>query len=140
MTNKVSMNWVGLAVTDLARSRRFYEELLGFTYQRELEAPDQATSKLLQIAPPVNLKAVYLTLDGFVLELLHFDREGNPPSRDRPMNEPGFTHLSLNVDDLAGLLKRGPEFGGAVIKDSDVGPAICIRDPDGQLIELLANS
>jgi len=140
MTNKVSMNWVGLAVTDLARSRRFYEELLGFTYQRELEAPDQATSKLLQIAPPVNLKAVYLTLDGFVLELLHFDREGNPPSRDRPMNEPGFTHLSLNVDDLAGLLKRVPEFGGTVIKDSDVGPAICIRDPDGQLIELLANS
>jgi len=140
MTNKVSMNWVGLAVTDLARSRRFYEELLGFTYQRELEAPDQATSKLLQIAPPVNLKAVYLTLDGFVLELLHFDREGNPPSRNRPMNEPGFTHLSLNVDNLAGLLKRVPEFGGTVIEDSDVGPAICIRDPDGQLIELLANS
>jgi lactoylglutathione lyase len=135
---RVSFNWVGLAVTDLARSRRFYEELLGFTYERELAPADKPTSKLLQVAEPVNLTAVYLKLDGFVLELLHFDREGNPPSRHRSMNEPGFTHLSVNVEDIGTVVARVPSYGGTVLGDTDLGVAVLIRDPDGQLIELLA--
>jgi lactoylglutathione lyase len=135
---RVSFNWVGLAVTDLARSRRFYEELLGFTYERELAPADKPTSTLCQVDEPVNLTAVYLKLDGFVLELLHFDREGNPPSRNRSMNEPGFTHLSVNVEDIGTVVARVPEHGGTVLADTDLGVAILIRDPDGQLIELLA--
>jgi lactoylglutathione lyase len=134
----VSFNWIGLAVTDLARSRRFYEELLGFTYERELTPPDEGTSRLCRVESPANLTAVYLKLDGFVLELLHFDRQGNPPGRTHPMNEPGLTHLSVNVSDLRSLLARVPEYGGEVLADTDLGVAICIRDPDGQLIELLA--
>jgi lactoylglutathione lyase len=135
---RVSFNWVGLAVTDLARSRRFYEELLGFTYERELAPADKPTSKLCQVDEPVNLTAVYLKLDGFVLELLHFDREGNPPSRNRSMNEPGFTHLSVNVENIGTVVARVPGYGGTVLADTDLGVAVLIRDPDGQLIELLA--
>lgn len=138
MSGRTAFNWVGLAVADLARSRRFYEELLGFEYQRELKPPDEGTTRLCRVAPPANLTAVYLTLDGFVLELLHFDREGNPPRRDRPMNEPGFSHLSVNVEDLPSVLARVPEYGGTVLEDTNLGAAVCIRDPDGQLIELLA--
>lgn len=131
-------NWVGLAVEDLDRSRRFYEELLGFEYQRELVPPDEPTARLCQVGPPANLTAVYLRLDGFVLELLRFDREGNPPARSRPMNEPGLTHLSVTVDDLRDVVARTPGYGGTVLTDTDMGGAICIRDPDGQLVELLA--
>lgn len=134
----VRFNWVGLAVTDLARSRRFYEELLGFEYQRELVPPDEPTARITRVQAPANLTAVYLSLDGFVLELLHFDREGNPPAREHAMNEPGFTHLSVTVDDLPGVLARVPDYGGAVLTETDMGQAICILDPDGQVIELLA--
>jgi catechol 2,3-dioxygenase-like lactoylglutathione lyase family enzyme len=133
----VSFNWIGLAVTDLARSRRFYEELLGFSFQRELQPPDEGTAQLLQVEPPVNLTAVYLNLDGFVLELLHFDRDGNPPRRNRPMNELGLTHLSVKVADLPSVVDRVPEYGGEVLAETNLGVAILIRDPDGQLIELL---
>lgn len=132
-----TFNWIGLAVTDLERSRRFYEELLGFTYERSLVPPDEATSQLLQIEQPVNLTAVYLRLDGLVLELLHFNRDGNPAPRSRPMNEPGFTHLSVGVPDIGATLARVPEYGGTVLEDTNLGVAVCIRDPDGQLIELL---
>jgi lactoylglutathione lyase len=138
MSGRVAFNWIGLAVTDLARSRRFYEELLGFTYERELAPPDKGTSQLCQVDSPTNLTAVYLKLDGFVLELLHFDREGNPPPRVRPMNEPGLTHLSVNVEELPAVVARVPGYGGTVLTDTDLGAAIFIRDPDGQLIELLA--
>jgi lactoylglutathione lyase len=89
------------------------------------------------VGPPANLTAVYLELDGFVLELLRFDRQ-NPDGRRRPMNEPGLTHLSVTVDDLPGVVTRTPEFGGTVVTETDMGAAICIRDPDGQLVELLA--
>lgn len=135
---RVSFNWIGVAVTDLDRSRRFYEELLGFTYQRELAPPDGPTSQLCRVPVPVNLTAVYLQLDGFVLELLHFDREGNPPGRHRTMNEPGLTHLSVTVPDLPDVVGRVADYGGTVLSDTDLGAAVCIHDPDGQLIELLA--
>ena len=33
--------------------------------------------------------------------------------------------------------RRAVEFGGQLIEESDVGAALFVRDPDGQLIELL---
>jgi len=135
-----AVNHVGLCVTDIARSRRFYEEALGFTFQRDLRAPDAFTVPLLGLDPPVGLTAVYLTLGTFILELLHYERPDNPPSRRRSFNDPGLTHLSLTVDDLPATLQRVRDLGGAVVESSDLQIAIMIRDPDGQLIELLTTA
>lgn len=136
-----AFNHLGHCVTDLARSRRFYEELFGFTVQRELQVPDQFTSALLRVPEPVGLSAVYLEKDGFVLELLHFDRDGNEPRRERSFTEPGLTHLSFSVDDVAATCARVEDLGGEVLADTDLGGmAVMIRDPDGQLLELLPMS
>jgi lactoylglutathione lyase len=135
------VNHVGLCVTDVERSRRFYEAVLGFTHQRDLEVPDAAASKLLQVPEPVGCTAVYLERDGFVLELLHFDRDGNAPPRARSFTEPGLTHLSFSVDDVAAACQLVTEHGGEVLTDTDVGGlAINVRDPDGQVLELLPMS
>jgi predicted enzyme related to lactoylglutathione lyase len=56
------------------------------------------------------------------------------------MNEPGLTHLSISVDDVHAAADRAVELGGRRIEESDVGAALFIRDPDGQLIELLPAS
>ena len=93
---------------------------------------------MLRVAAPVGLTAVYLERPGFVLELLHFARPGNDPRRDRAFTEPGLTHLSFTVDDVAATCARVGERGGEVLTDTDVGGrAIMVRDPDGQLLELL---
>ena len=93
------------------------------------------------VAPPVGLRAVYLERDGWVLELLHFDRPGNEPARRRSFTEPGLTHLSLTVDDLSSACALVTEHGGEVLEETDVsGMAIMVRDPDGQLLELLPGS
>jgi lactoylglutathione lyase len=129
---------VGLCVADLERARRFYTEALGFTFASDLKPADEPTGQLLGIETPVGLTAVYLTLGSFTLELLHYDRAGNPDFRPRVMNEPGLTHLSITADDLPAVLERVRRLGGEVIDSSNLGVAVLIRDPDGQIVELLA--
>jgi lactoylglutathione lyase len=136
---QVSVNHVGLCVANLERSTRFYVHALGFAQARSLQPPDGVCSTLLRVPPPVGLTAVYLTRGPFTLELLHYARPGNPAARDRAMTEPGLTHLSLTSDDLPGTLAAVTEFGGEVLVDTDVGVAVMVRDPDGQLLELLAS-
>ena len=80
---------------------------------------------------------MYLTSGSFTLELLHFDRPGNPPAALRVMNEPGLTHLSFTVPDLASATAAVRAHGGEVLDQTDVGLAVMVRDPDGQLLELL---
>lgn len=130
-------NHVGVCVTDLERSRRFYEEVLGFRFWYELDAGDEGTGKLLRIPPPVGLKAAYLVHGQLVLELLLFAEAGTHPGEERVMNEPGLTHLSLAAADIPGVLAEVESHGGEILADTDIGGlAVMIRDPDGQLIEL----
>ena len=134
-------NHTGQIVTDLARSKRFYQEVLGFKFWYEIEPPDQGTAKLTGLRPPLGLTACYLTLDGFVLELMRYSAPGaNAPFRRRTMNEPGLTHLSVAVDDVRATAEKAVQFGGEIIEDTDIGNALFIRDPDGQLLELLPAS
>ncbi len=134
-------NHTGIVVTDLERSKRFYQEVFGFLFWYEISPPDGPTAKLSSLTPPLDTTASYLTLDGFVLELMHYAAPGAmAPFRIRSMNEPGLTHLSISVDDVHVAADRAVEFGGEIIEDSDLGVALFIRDPDGQLIELLPAS
>jgi len=138
VSDGVVFNHLGQCVTDLERSKRFYCDLLGFTLDREINPPDDMSATLMSLEPPLAMTASYLVRDGLTLELLHFAAEGQTRSyRSRTMNEPGLTHISLSVDDLDATLARVPEFGGEVVAGSNIGAAAFIRDPDGQLVELL---
>jgi catechol 2,3-dioxygenase-like lactoylglutathione lyase family enzyme len=131
----VQLNHLGQCVTDLQRSARFYCEVFGFERFRDVSVPDEFTAKLLRVEPPVGLEAVYLRRDGFTLELLGYAR--TEPRRDRVMNEPGLTHLSFSVQDLDAAQAAVVEHGGHVLDDTRLPNAVFVRDPDGQLIELL---
>ncbi len=131
-------NHTGQAVTDPERSMRFYTEVLGFKYWYRLSPDDAGTTKLCGLPGPLGVTAYYLRLDGFVLELMHYAAPGaGAPYRARTMNEPGLTHLSISVDDIRATAAKAVEYGGQIIEESDLGLALMIRDPDGQLIELL---
>lgn len=129
------VNHVGLRVADLERSVRFYEAL-GFTQRTTMDIPDEATSRLLRVPSPAGLRAVYLTNGPFVLELMGFAHHPREPA-DRAMTDVGLTHLSIGVDDLAAARAAVAEHGGEVLDDTDLGMAVMVRDPDGQLVELL---
>jgi lactoylglutathione lyase len=134
-------NHTGLVVTDLERSQVFYQEVFGFQFWYEIKPPDEATAKLICLTPPLGVTACYLTLGEFVLELMHYSAPGATAAfRSRTMNEPGLTHLSISVDDVRATAQRATEYGGSIVEESDVGEALFVRDPDGQLLELLPMS
>ena len=132
------LNHTGLCVSDAERSVRFYTDVLGFRYWREFEPPDELAAPLLGLEPPLDHQNVYLRLGTFVLELLVF--RGAPPhapATRRVMNELGLTHLSISVPDIPATCAKVVEYGGTVETATDIGLAVMVRDPDGQLIELL---
>ena len=138
-SHRTSFNHIGLCVADRERSRRFYEGLLGFQFWWELELPDAGTERLLQLQRPIGVRATYLVRDGLVLELLDYSKR-DVHSQQRVMDDVGLTHISLSVSDLAAALAMVDEFGGSVVQETVTEQFAMIRDPDGQLIELLPDS
>ena len=56
------------------------------------------------------------------------------------MDQLGLTHLSLSVSDLPDVLAMVAGFGGSVVEATVSEQSAMIRDPDGQLLELLSDS
>jgi len=139
-SHRTVFNHVGLCVADRDRARRFYEGLLGFQFWWELELPDEGTAQLLQLGGPIGVHATYLVRDGFVLELIDYSKREVHAGSERVMDDVGLTHMSLSVSDLAAVLAMVEEFGGTVIAETTTAQFAMIRDPDGQLIELLPHS
>jgi catechol 2,3-dioxygenase-like lactoylglutathione lyase family enzyme len=124
---------VGICVSELERSTRFYRELLGFVPEHELAVEGEPTDTLLRLRG-TKLTAVYLARDGVRIELLHFARPPAPPRRERAMNEHGLTHLSFRVADLEAVLAGLRAAGERVLEDTvlrfpEPGPP---SRPDGQ--------
>ena len=143
MSQPSSVNFVhiGICVSDLQRSIRFYSEALGFTDTAaigELGAPFDTLIEL----PGSTLQAHQMTCGGLKIELLAFPTAGVTGSSERkPMNQLGFTHMTLAVDDIDATIKRITEHGGKVHPetrvDSAYGPIVFCTDPDGVRIEIM---
>ncbi len=126
----------GLRVRDLDKSRTFYQAL-GFTEVKRLTVPDEMAAGLLQLAPPIGFQAVYLQNAGVVLQLLTFSGYPAPDEAERGMVTAGLTHVSIAVDDIAEAQAAVQAAGGTVVADPGGGFACMVRDPDGQLLELV---
>ena len=138
--HRTAFNHVGLCVADRERSRRFYEGLLGFQFWWDLELPDEATATLLQLSGPIGIHATYLIRDGLVLELIDYSKRDVRVAPQRVMDEVGLTHMSLSVSDLPGVLAQVEGFAGTLVPGAGTEQFAMIRDPDGQLIELLPDT
>jgi catechol 2,3-dioxygenase-like lactoylglutathione lyase family enzyme len=134
---------LGLCVTDLERSLRFYGEGLGFVEVSRLRVAGPPAQTLLELED-MKLTAVFLERDGTRLELLRYDSPetlGSPSTR--PMNAAGLTHLSLRVADLERCVADLEALGGRALAatrieiDQSRTRALFVTDPDGTRIELV---
>ena len=131
---------IGLCVSDLGRSLRFYVDGLGF----EKFARFELERAIAEVDPPVKLTSLFVQKDGRRVELLHYASPGvfGVPSNRR--NQLGLTHFSFVVEDVDAAAADLVRFGGTIIAgtrsgqhDPDSVQIIFLADPDGTRVELM---
>jgi catechol 2,3-dioxygenase-like lactoylglutathione lyase family enzyme len=129
-------------VSDLARSRAFYVDVLGFEPVLEVAFDDPATAQVMAL-PGCKFAGLFLKRDGMRIELIAFS---DPPPdgavRKRRADEIGHSHLSfyvLSLDEtLADLRAQGVPVEDATRTVLPSGIECCVvRDPDGFPIEIV---
>jgi catechol 2,3-dioxygenase-like lactoylglutathione lyase family enzyme len=129
MSSAPAPGHVGLNVTDLPRSRAFYEAVLGFEVLQESDAPGR--------------RFAFLGTDGRVVLTLWQQSEGR-----FPVDRPGLHHLAFEVPDVEAVraAEARVRATGTVLLHDGVVPhgegarsgGIFFEDPDGVRLEVYA--
>ncbi len=143
-----AVDGVNLTVADLARSRTFYRDVLGFTVEREGDIDGAAWEQLRGVAP-LHMRVARLRLGEEHLELTQYLTPlGQPAPADPRSNDRWFQHAAIVVSDMDRAYARLREHGVAPISAApqrlpDWNPnaggirAFYFRDPDGHPLELI---
>ena len=135
---------IGLCVSDLERSLRFYCDGLGFEPAERYELDDtmlDGLARALEVDAPVQLCSQMITHGTLKIELLHFAAPiaSGVPSSVR--NQLGLTHLSFFVDAVDPVGEQLVALGGSLLPEtrSVLGyDVLFVADPDGNRVELMA--
>lgn len=134
---------IGICVSDLERSMRFYCEGLGFEVAERYEldsAKLPGLDRTLEVRDDVVLTSQLIERDGFRVELLKFHEPGVVGSPSQRRNQLGLTHLCFFVDNVDDAAERMLEHGAFVLDQTrgTLGTDIVfLMDPDGVRIELM---
>ncbi len=139
---------IGICVTDIERSRRFYVDVLGFTPLYALDLTDDEVAATMEQSG--TFRSAMLLRDDLRIELLQWvDVPVTGSGERKPMTGLGFTHLSFRVDAIDELSDAVRAAGGAVhdqtlsvLDPGDGTPPtrlLYVTDPDGTRIELMEN-
>jgi glyoxylase I family protein len=137
---------IGICVSDIDRSTRFYVDVLGF---RLLYAVDFSGNEVAAtMEQEGTFRSAMLLRGDLRVELLQWVDVATTGSGIRkPMTELGFTHLSFRVDDVHELSDAVRAAGGHVVESTltSLGDGagatrlLYVTDPDGTRIELMEN-
>ena len=135
-----SIRTIGLCVTDLKRSRKFYQHTFGFRPAPNTIKAGSGADGLLGLEG-VDMTVHLLEKNGLNLELLEYRHPAAVDRGEPVMNSLGLTHLGLYVSDLHKVLKDVKRLGGNIVESSRIaieGKTLNIRvaDPDGNQIVL----
>lgn len=139
---------IGICVTDLDRSIRFYTEVFGFVKLYQLDFDNNEVAATME--QEGRFRSAMLIRNDIRIELLQWvDVPTTGSGQRKPMTELGFTHLSFRVEDVDGLTDAIVAAGGTFVEstrtvlgdpaDPGSGRFIYLTDPDGTRIELMQN-
>jgi len=129
---QLKVSHVGVCVSDLERSLRFYCEGLGFGRAARFQVGKEFAAAL-EVGDDAELVSQFVERDGVSLELLHYARPGVVGAPSARRNQLGFTHLSLAVDDVDRVAAHLERCGGSIV----AGTRTTIRHPDGRRDEFV---
>ena len=135
------MEHVGIVVDDLTAATEFFVEL-GLVLQGEGSVEGRWVDRVVGLEGVRADIAMMQTSDGNGrLELTKFHSPSNQgDNRQAPANTPGIRHVAFAVEDIdavvAGLLARGAELVGELVRYEDSYKVCYVRGPEGIIIEL----
>lgn len=134
---------LGICVSDLERSIRFYRDLLGFRPVSQVKVKGPESDRLLRLEG-VDQRTVFLERDGLRLALFAYQAPATKgDGAPRAMNELGLAAIMLRVDDLDATLEPFRAAGVRVLEETYTAhpgfrsKLVFLCDPDGTLIELV---
>jgi catechol 2,3-dioxygenase-like lactoylglutathione lyase family enzyme len=133
---------VGLCVSDLERSLRFYTDGLGFTAAERYEIAGEEFAKTLEVDGDVAVVSQFVRKETMAIELLGYDSPGTVGTPSTRRNQRGLTHLSFHVENVADAAAHLVAHGGTIIDTThtknEMIELLFLEDPDGTRIELMA--
>jgi catechol 2,3-dioxygenase-like lactoylglutathione lyase family enzyme len=133
-----TVHHVGTTVSDLDRAVDFYTDVLGLEVLKRFTASGENFASGVGV-PGATGHFAHLDGDGVVVELVEYDPEGDDAAAEN-VNDTGAKHLAFGVDDVEGFYEDLPEDVETLSEPqtSSTGTTILfVRDPDGNLIEIL---
>src|SRR5687768_8305811 len=137
---------LGICVSDLERSLRFYCDGLGFERAERYDLDSEQMAGLdrsLEVDGPVTLISQMIVSGNMKIELLAYPgrQVAGFPSTSRGFL--GLTHLSFTVDKVDTAARRLEEHGGTILPGTRSDAGICLlflTDPDGTRVELMGQA
>jgi len=137
----VSLNHMGLCVSDLAASLAFYRDVAGFTVQ---SGPYHIVGEwfdTLTWNEGADIEVAMLELDGFTIQLVQYHAAGDDPA-PTGHNHVGNPHLCINVVDVetkhAAVVATGEHRPTVIVDLANTGyRSFYVDDPDGTPIEFI---
>jgi len=137
----ICLRHVGVTVTEMDRSLKFYRDFLGLKILKSsIEHGDYIDN--FSGIKNINVKVVKMITDGGVIELLQYYSHPSKKPSKRKITSVGCSHFAITVDNIDilynDLLKKGVFFNSPpqYSPDGCAKVAFC-HDPDGILIELV---
>jgi catechol 2,3-dioxygenase-like lactoylglutathione lyase family enzyme len=137
----VGIHHAAISTPDLDKALEFYCGTLGFQQIYVAGWPKGVPhlDALVGLEDSAS-KVAMIKLGATCVELFEYENpKGKPGDPKRPVNDHGYTHICLDVKDIAGEVKRLRAAGMPFHSDPvDTGPTLCAygRDPFGNVIEL----
>ena len=134
---------IGICVSDLDRSLRFYCDGLGFEVAERYELDSEhlpGLDRSLEVRGRRRPHVADVQRGDLRIELLAFDEPGVVGAPSQRRNQLGLTHLCFYVDDVDAAAERMLERGALVLEGrapTSAPTSVFLMDPDGVRIELM---
>ena len=139
---------LGVVVSDLEKSAKFYSEAIGLTEAEGFTAPGEfAGDAGLTANKPLKIRVFSLTSEPTATKLKLMEVPGTPTGATEYIHsQTGFRYLTIFITDTTAAVARLEKAG---VKPLAKGPVplpkgfpegvflTCVRDPDGNIVELV---